>query len=154
MPLVLPSRPSSVSVGDEEAGDTCTTLAGAVTAVRIGIVTDEMMPPMITGTCSTCTSCVAASTATVPTLWLSRVSVFSAQPCAPAAALRSRKAISTDFAPAWPYSPAGPVSSMTTPTVTAQSAQAGSAPAQRGGPRWQHRTDSLDMARTFSVGGR
>ena len=27
-PLVLPSRPSAVSVGEEEAGDTCTTLAG------------------------------------------------------------------------------------------------------------------------------
>ena len=85
MPLVLPSRPSSVSVGDEEAGDTWTTLAGAVTAVRIGIVTDEMMPPMITGTCFTCTSCVAASTASVPVECESRVSVTSLQPCAPPA---------------------------------------------------------------------
>ena len=46
-PLVLPSRPSAVSVGEEEAGETCTTLAGPVTEVRIGIDTDEMMPPMI-----------------------------------------------------------------------------------------------------------
>ena len=50
MPLVLPSRPSAVSVGDEEAGETWTIFAGAVTEVRIGIDTDEMMPPMITGT--------------------------------------------------------------------------------------------------------
>ena len=49
-PLVLPSRPSAVSVGEDEAGDTCTTPAGAVTEVRIGIDTDEMMPPMMTGT--------------------------------------------------------------------------------------------------------
>ena len=34
----------------------------------------------------------------------------------------SRNAISTDLAPAWPYSPAGPVSSMTRPTVMSQSA--------------------------------
>src|SRR6185312_12996899 len=47
MPLVLPSRASAVSVGDDEAGDTCTTPAGAVTEVRIGIVVEEMMPPMI-----------------------------------------------------------------------------------------------------------
>ena len=49
-PLVLPSRPSAVSVGEEDAGDTCTTLAGAVTEVRMGIETEEMMPPMMTGT--------------------------------------------------------------------------------------------------------
>src|ERR1044071_9553650 len=48
-PLVLPSRPRAVSVGEEEAGETCTTLAGAVTEVRIGIETEEMMPPMMTG---------------------------------------------------------------------------------------------------------
>jgi len=35
---------------EEEAGETCTTPAGAVTEVRIGIDTEEMMPPMITGT--------------------------------------------------------------------------------------------------------
>ena len=68
-PLVLPSRPSAVSVGEEEAGDTCTTLAGPVTEVRIGIDTEEMMPPMITGTFFTCTSWVATSTATLPWLW-------------------------------------------------------------------------------------
>ncbi len=122
MPLVLPSRPSAVSVGDEEAGEIWTTFAGAVTEVRIGIDTDEMIPPMMTGTFFTCTSCVAASTATLPWLWLSRVSVTRSQPRTPPAALRSRKAISTDLAPAWPYSPAGPVSSMTRPTVILQSA--------------------------------
>ena len=58
-PLVLPSRPSAVSVGEEEAGDTCTTPAGAVTEVRIGIDTDEMMPPMMTGTFLILTSWVA-----------------------------------------------------------------------------------------------
>ena len=83
MPLVFPSRPSWVRVGDEEAGDTWTTLAGPVTAVRIGIVTDEMMPPMMTGTCRTWTSCVAASTARVPVLCESRVSATRAQPWAP-----------------------------------------------------------------------
>ena len=101
-PLVLPSRPSAVSVGEEEAGDTCTTPAGAVTEVRIGIDTDEMMPPMMTGTFLMLTSCVAWSTATVPWLWLSRVSVESLQPSAPLASLKSRNAISTDLAPAWP----------------------------------------------------
>ena len=58
-PFVLPSRPSCVSVGEDEAGETCTTPAGAVTEVRIGIDTDEMMPPMITGTFLMLTSCVA-----------------------------------------------------------------------------------------------
>ena len=132
MPFVLPWRPSSVRVGDDEAGDTWTTLAGAVTAVRIGIVTDEMMPPMTTGTCLIWTSCVAASTASVPVLCESRVSVTTVQPWAPPAALRSRNAISTDFAPAWPYSPAGPVSSITTPTGIVQpAAWAGRAAASR-----------------------
>jgi hypothetical protein len=58
-PLVLPSRPSAVSVGDEEAGETCTTPAGAVTEVRIGIEIEEMMPPMTTGTFLMLTSWVA-----------------------------------------------------------------------------------------------
>ena len=80
-----------------------------------------MMPPMTTGTFLSWTSCVAASTATAPALWLSRVSVASLQPWTPPASLMSRNAISTDLAPAWPYSPAGPVSSMTTPTVILQS---------------------------------
>jgi len=39
-----------VSVGEDDAGDTCTILPGPVTEVRIGIDTDEMMPPMMTGT--------------------------------------------------------------------------------------------------------
>ena len=76
---------------------------------------------MTTGTFPTWTSCVAASTATLPWLCESRVSVTSLQPFTPPASLMSRNAISTDFAPAWPYSPAGPVSSMTTPTVISQS---------------------------------
>src|SRR5215207_9318162 len=67
-PFVLPSRASAVSVGDEDAGDTCTTLAGPVTDVRIGIDTEEIIPPIITGTFLTWTSWVAASTATLP--WL------------------------------------------------------------------------------------
>ena len=77
---------------------------------------------MITGTFLMLTSCVAWSTATLPWLWLSRVSVTSLQPPTPPASLKSRNAISTDLAPAWPYSPAGPVSSMTRPTVMSQSA--------------------------------
>src|SRR5262249_42628907 len=40
----------------------------------------------------------------------------------PPASLKSWNAISTDLAPAWPYSPAGPVSSMTRPMVMSQSA--------------------------------
>ncbi len=96
--------------------------------MRIGIVTDEMMPPMMTGTWRTWTSCVAASTARVPVLWESRVSATRSQPWAPPAALRSRNAISTDFAPACPYSPAGPVSSITTPIGMVQpAARAGAA---------------------------
>ena len=55
-PPVCPSRPICVSVGEEEAGDTCTTPAGPVTEVRIGIDTEEMMPPMMTGTPWTSTS--------------------------------------------------------------------------------------------------
>src|SRR5579883_1398887 len=58
-PLVLPERASSVGVGEDEAGETCTTPAGAVTEVRIGIDTEEMIPPMITGTFLMLTSCVA-----------------------------------------------------------------------------------------------
>src|SRR3954468_22503895 len=131
-PLVFPCRPSSVNVGDDEAGETCTTWAGAVTEVRIGIDTEEMMPPMMTGTFLTWTSWVAASTATLPWLWESRVSVTSLQPpSTPPASLMSRNAISTDLAPAWPYSPAGPVSSMTRPTVTSQSAIAAPAPTSK-----------------------
>ncbi len=101
-PLVLPSRPSWVSVGDDEAGEICTTLAGAVTEVRIGIDTDEMMPPTMAGTFFTWTSWVATSTATLPWLCASRVSVTSLQPPTPPASLMSRNAISTDLAPAWP----------------------------------------------------
>ena len=46
----------------------------------MGIDTDEMMPPMMTGTLPICTSCVAASTATLPWLCESRVSATSLQP--------------------------------------------------------------------------
>ena len=56
MPFVLPSRPSVVSVGEDEAGETWTIFAGPVTEVRIGIDTEEMMPPMMTGTFFNCTS--------------------------------------------------------------------------------------------------
>ena len=101
-PLVLPSRASAVSVGEEEAGETWTTPAGAVTEVRIGIDTDEMMPPMITGTFLMLTSWVAWSTATLPWLWLSRMSATMLQPPTPPASLKSRSAISTALAPAWP----------------------------------------------------
>ena len=58
----------------------------------------------------------------------SRVSATSVQPCAPPAAFMSRNAISTDFAPACPYSPAGPVSSITTPMgIVHSAARAGAA---------------------------
>ena len=69
-----------VSVGDEEAGEICTTPAGAVTEVRIGSDTEEMMPPMIAGTFLRSTSWVAWSTATEPWLCESRRSVTSWQP--------------------------------------------------------------------------
>ena len=49
-PFVLPSRPNLVSVGEEDAGETCTIFEGPVTEVRIGIETEEIMPPMMTGT--------------------------------------------------------------------------------------------------------
>ena len=101
-PLLFPSRASSVSVGEEEAGETCTTPAGAVTEVRIGIETEEMMPPMITGTFRMLTSCVAWSTATLPWLWLSRMSATMSHPPTPPASLKSRSAISAALAPAWP----------------------------------------------------
>ena len=48
-PLVWPSAAMRVSVGEEEAGEICTTPAGAVTEVTMGIETDEMMPPMMAG---------------------------------------------------------------------------------------------------------
>ena len=57
MPLVLPSRPSvDVGVDEDEAGETCTILPGPVAEVRVGIDTEEMMPPMMTGTFFSCTS--------------------------------------------------------------------------------------------------
>ena len=65
-PPLLPSRPRLVRVGDDEAGEIWTTPAGAVTEVRIGIDTEEMMPPIRAGTRLTSTSCLATSTATVP----------------------------------------------------------------------------------------
>ena len=65
-PPLLPSRPRLVNVGEEEAGEICTMLLGAVTEVRIGIDTDEMMPPMMAGTRLISTSCLATSTATEP----------------------------------------------------------------------------------------
>ena len=95
--MVLPARPSSVSVGEEEAGDTCTTFAGAVTEVRIGIETDEMMPPMIAGVFWSLHELIgdvdrdaarALRIAGVGESW---------QPRTPPAALMSRNAISTDF---------------------------------------------------------
>ena len=65
-PPLLPSRPRLVSVGDVEAGEICTMPLGAVTEVRIGIDTGEMMPPMMAGTRLISTSCLATSTATAP----------------------------------------------------------------------------------------
>src|SRR5262245_25967322 len=50
-PPLLPSRPRLVRVGEEEAGEIWTTPAGAVTEVRIGIDTEEMIPPITAGTC-------------------------------------------------------------------------------------------------------
>jgi len=97
---------------------------GAVTEVRIGIETGEMIPPMMAGTRLISTSCLAASTATAPWLWASRISATSLQPPGPPASFRSRNASSTDLAPAWPNWPAGPVSSITTPTVTVHWASA------------------------------
>src|SRR6516162_7494902 len=79
-PPLFPSRPRFVSVGDEEAGEICTTPAGAVTEVSTGIDTDEMMPPMTAGTRLTSTNCLATSTATDPWLWESRISAASLQP--------------------------------------------------------------------------
>src|SRR4029077_11796181 len=60
-PPVFPCSARFVKLGEEEAGEICTTPLGAVTEVRIGIDTDEMMPPMMTGTFLISTSCLAAS---------------------------------------------------------------------------------------------
>jgi len=87
-----------------------------------------MMPPMITGTFLISTSCLATSAATLPWLWASRMSRASAQPAAPPASLMSLTASSTALEAFWPYSPAGPVSSMTTPIVVVQSALASVGP--------------------------
>ena len=48
-PPVLPSVASLVKVGDDEAGEICTTPAGPVTEVTMGIDTELMMPPMMAG---------------------------------------------------------------------------------------------------------
>jgi hypothetical protein len=65
-PPLLPSRPRAVRVGDVDAGEICTMPLGAVTEVRIGMDTGEMIPPMIAGTRLISTSCLATSTATEP----------------------------------------------------------------------------------------
>src|ERR687893_829345 len=78
-PLALPSWAMRVSVGDEEAGEICTTPAGAVTEVRTGSDTDEMMPPMMAGTRLRSTSWRAWSTATLPWLWESGRSMAGGQ---------------------------------------------------------------------------
>jgi hypothetical protein len=102
-PLVLPSRPSCVSVGDEAATETWTTPAGAVTDVSIAMEGPEVIAPMMTGTFLMLTSWVAWSTATLAWLWLSRVSSRTLQPSPkPPAVLRSFTAISMALAPAWP----------------------------------------------------
>ena len=119
-PLVLPSTASRVSVGDEEAGDICTTPAGPVTEVTMGMETELMMPPMMAGTFLRSTSWRAWSTATEPWLWASRRSNASLQPatpCAPAAVFSSLNASSTDLLAAWPKRPAAPVRETTMPTV-------------------------------------
>src|SRR5215471_10946416 len=67
-PPVLPCSARLVKLGEEDAGEICTTPEGAVTEARIGIDTDEMMPPMITGTFLISTNCFATSAATLP--WL------------------------------------------------------------------------------------
>ena len=123
-PPVLPSRARLVRVGDDDAGEIWTTPDGAVTDVRMGIETDEMMPPMIAGTRLISTSCLATSTATVPWLWASRISAARRQPAGPPASFRSRKASSTAFDPAWPNCPAGPVRDITTPIVVVHCAAA------------------------------
>ena len=67
-PLVLPSCAILVRVGELDAGEICTTPAGPVTEVTIGIDTELMMPPMMAGTFFKSTSWRAWSTATEP--WL------------------------------------------------------------------------------------
>ena len=122
-PPVLPSTPSLVSVGDVEAGEICTTPAGAVTLVTMGIDTELMMPPRMAGTFFRSTSWRAWSTATEPWLCASRRSKASLQPAmpwAPAALFSSPNASSTDFAAAWPKRPAAPVSDTTMPAVCVQ----------------------------------
>src|SRR5215470_13710581 len=51
------------------------------------------------------------------------MSASSVHPLTPPAALMSRSASSTDFDAFWPYSPAGPVNSMTTPIVVVHAAE-------------------------------
>ena len=122
-PRVCPSVAMRVRVGEEEAGEICTTPAGPVTEVTMGIETEEMMPPMMAGVRRRSTSCRAWSTATLPWDCASRRSKVRRQPampCAPAAAFSSLKASSTDLAAAWPKRPAGPVSETTMPTLWVQ----------------------------------
>jgi hypothetical protein len=122
-PLVLPSLPRRVSVGEVEAGEICTTPAGPVTLVTMGIETELMMPPMTAGVFFRSTSWRAWSTATEPWLCASRRSKASRQPATPdtpAALLISLKASSTDLAAACPKRPAAPVSETTMPTVCVQ----------------------------------
>ena len=130
-PPLFPSRPRFVRVGDDEAGEIWTTPEGAVTDVRTGMETDEMMPPMMAGTRLISTSCLAASTATVPWLWASRISAASRHPATPPASFRSRKASSTAFEPACPNWPAGPVRDITTPIVVVHCASTAPGPGQR-----------------------
>jgi len=122
-PLVLPSAASRVRVGELEAGEICTTPAGPVTEVTIGMDTELMMPPMMAGTFFRSTSWRAWSTATEPWLCASRRSKASLQPAmpwAPAALFSSLKASSTDLPAAWPNRPAAPVSETTMPAVCVQ----------------------------------
>ena len=72
-----------------------------MTEVRIGIDTEEMMPPMITGTFLTWTSWRGGVDRDVALALVNRECRSPRlQPRTPPASLMSRKAISTDFAPA------------------------------------------------------
>ncbi len=96
---------AKVSVGEDDAGEICTTPAGAVTEVTMGMDTELMMPPMMAGVFFRSTNWRAWSTATEPWLWASRRSKASLQPAMPAlpaALFKSLNANSTDLLAACP----------------------------------------------------
>lgn len=81
----MPSAAAWVSRVEEEQHDICITPAGAVTEVRIGMVTPEDTVPSSSCTLSRSTSALAASTPTLGSDWSSRSTGSILQPSMPPA---------------------------------------------------------------------